>query len=138
MKNYVLIALAGITAYYFLAKKQFAQKTKLIFKKIRYTNKKFEITFKVENPTNQSAKISAINGEVYLGDKLIADFSSFSDQIIAKKSSSDIKIVASPNIGILQLITSKGWLKKGLNYTIKGNANFDGIIIPFENKANLV
>lgn len=138
MKNYVLIALAGITAYYFLVKKQFAEKTKLNFKKIRFAGKKFEITFGVENPTNQSAKISAISGEIYLGEKLIADFSSFSDQIIKPKSSSEIKIVASPNIGILQLITSKGWLKKGLKYTIKGTANFDGIIIPFENKANLI
>ena len=138
MKNYVLIGLAGIAAYYFIVKKQFAQKTKLIFKKIRFANKKFEITFKVENPTNQSAKISAINGEIYLGEKLIADFSSFADQVIAKRSSNEIKIVATPNIGLLQLITSKGWLKKGLNYTIKGTANVDGLIIPFENKASLV
>jgi hypothetical protein len=138
MKNYVLIAFAGVAAYYFLVKKQFVEKTKLIFKKIRFAGKKFEITFLVNNPTNQSGKISAINGEVYLGEKLIADFSSFNDQVISKRSSSEIKIIASPNIGILQLITSKGWLQKGLKYTIKGNANVDGLIIPFENKANLI
>ena len=29
-------------------------------------------------------------------------------------------------------------LKKGLNYTIKGTGNFDGIVVPFNYKANLI
>jgi len=38
----------------------------------------------------------------------------------------------------LQLVSTKGWLKKGLNYTIKGTGNFDGIVVPFNYKANLI
>jgi len=138
MKNWILIGLAGLTGWYLLRKSQFANRTKLIFKKLGYSNKKFKLFFGVQNPTGQTAKISAITGEVYIGDKLIADFSSFGEQKIAAKSESELKIQASPTIGILQLLTSKGWLKKGLNYTIKGTGNFYGIVVPFDYKANLI
>ena len=138
MKNWLLIGLAGIAGWYFLEKTQLANRTKLIFKKLGFANKKFQLVFGVQNPTGQTARISAITGEVYLGDKLIADFSSFGEQKIAAKSESELKIQASPTIGILQLITSKNWLKKGLAYTIKGTGNFDGIVVPFDYKANLI
>ena len=138
MKNWLLIGLAGIAGWYFLGKTQLANRTKLIFKKLGFANKKFQLVFGVQNPTGQTARISAITGEVYLGDKLIADFSSFGEQKIAAKSESELKIQASPTIGILQLITSKNWLKKGLAYTIKGTGNFDGIVVPFNYKANLI
>jgi len=138
MRNWILIGLAGLTGWYLLGKSQLANRTKLIFKRLGFANKKFQLTFGVQNPTGQTAKVSAITGEVYLGDKLIADFSSFGEQKIAARSESELKIQASPTIGILQLITSKNWLKKGLQYTIKGTGNFDGIVVPFDYKANLI
>jgi hypothetical protein len=138
MRNFILIGLAALTGYYFLGKSQLAAKTKLMFKKLGFANKKFQLVFGVQNPTGQTAKISAITGEVYLGDRLIADFSSFAEQKIAARSESELKIQASPTIGILQLVSTKGWLKKGLNYTIKGTGNFDGIVVPFNYKANLI
>lgn len=138
MRNWILISLAAITGWYILGKSQLAAKTKLIFKKIGFANKKFQLVFGVQNPTGQTAKISAITGEVYLGDKLVADFSSFGEQKIAARSESELKIQASPTIGILQLITTKGWLKKGLQYTIKGTGNFDGIVVPFDYKSSLI
>ena len=138
MKNWILIGLAGLTGWYLLGKRQLANRTKLIFKKLGFSNKKFQLVFGVQNPTGQTAKVSAITGEVYLGDKLIADFSSFGEQKIASRSESELKIQASPTIGILQLITTKGWLKKGLQYTIKGTGNFDGIVVPFDYKSSLI
>jgi len=138
MKNWILIGLAGLTGLYLLGKSQLANRTKLIFKKLGFANKKFQLVFGVQNPTGQTAKVSAITGEVYLNDKLIADFSNFGEQKIAARSESELKIQASPTIGILQLVTTKGWLKKGLQYTIKGNGNFDGIVVPFEYKASLI
>jgi len=138
MRNFILIGLAALTGYYFIGKSQLAGKTKLMFKKLGFANKKFQLTFGVQNPTGQTANISAITGEVYLGEKLIADFSNFGDQKIAARSESELKIQASPTIGILQLISTKGWLKKGLNYTIKGTGNFDGLVVPFNYKANLI
>lgn len=137
MKNWILIGLAGLAGLYILGKGRLAQKTKLIFKKIRFANKRFELIFGIQNPTGQTATISALTGEVYLANNLVADFSSFGEQKIAPKSESELKIQASPSVSVLQLITSKGWLKKGLKYTIKGTGNFDGIVVPFEFTANL-
>jgi len=138
MKNWILIGLAGLTGWYLLRKGQLAYRTKLLFKKLGFANKKFQLVFSIQNPTNDNAKVSAITGEVYLGDKLIADFSSFSEQNIAPRSESELKVQASPTIGILQLISTKGWLKKGLAYTIKGTGNFDGFVVPFDYKASLI
>jgi hypothetical protein len=138
MKNWILIGLAGLAGWYLLRKGQLAYRTKLLFKKLGFANKKFQLFFTIQNPTNDNARVSAITGEVYLDNKLIADFSSFSEQNIAPRSESQFQIQATPTIGILQLITSKNWLKKGLAYTIKGTANFDGIVLPFDYKANLI
>jgi len=138
MKNWILIGLAGLTGLYFLGRGRLAKRTKLIFKRLRFANKRFELIFGIQNPTGQTASISAITGEVYLRDRLIADFSSFAEQKIAPRSESEFKIQASPTIGILQLITTKGWLQKGLEYTIKGTGNFDGIVVPFDYKAKLI
>ena len=138
MRNFILLGLAGAAGWFFLRKSQLAGRTKLIFRKLRFASKRFEILFGIQNPTGQTAKISAITGEVYLGDRLIADFSSFAEQKIAPKSESELRINAQPTIGILQLISTRGWLQKGLKYTIKGTGNFDGIVVPFEYKSALI
>jgi LEA14-like dessication related protein len=114
----------------------------LIFKKIRLIgkglSKQLELNFKIQNPTNQTGVVSAITGEVYVNDRIVADFSSFGEQKIAPKSESDFKVIATPTIGIIQLLTQRGLLKSGLKYKIKGTGNFDGIVAPFEYTAKLV
>lgn len=137
MRNLIFLGLAGIATYFLLQKTQLANKTKLIFKKIRFASKRFQISFAVQNPTNQTSTISAITGEVYLADRLIADFSNFAEQKIAPKSESTLNVLAQPSIGILQLISTSGWLRKGLKYTIKGTGNFDGIVLPFSFESTL-
>lgn len=140
-QNLVLLAAGGIAAWYLWTRVNLGQKTKLIFKKIRLVgsglSKKLQLDFKIQNPTNQTGVVSAITGEVYVNNNLVADFSSFGEQRIAAKSESDFNVIASPRISILQLLTQKGWLQQGLTYTIKGTGNFDGIVAPFEYKAKL-
>ena len=143
MKNNLIFGTLGLAAvaYFVYAKKQFGEKTKLIFDKIKIVgsgiSKKIELNFKVQNPTNQSGTISALQGEVYFAGKQVADFSNFSEQKIAPKSQSILKVIAAPNIGLIALLTTKGWLKKGAVYEIRGTANFDGIIAPFNYKASI-
>ena len=100
-------------------------------------SKQFELNFKIQNPTNQTGVVSAVTGEVYVNNNLVADFSSFGEQKIAAKSESDFNVIATPKLSIIQLLTQKGWLQQGLTYTIKGTGNFDGIVAPFEYKAKL-
>ena len=140
-QNLVLLAAGGIAAYYLWTRVNLGRKTKLIFKKIRLVgtglSKKLQLDFKIQNPTNSTGVISAITGEVFVNNNLVADFSSFGEQRIAPKSESDFNVIATPKLSILQLITQKGWLQQGLTYTIKGTGNFDGIVAPFEYKAKL-
>ena len=137
-----MLGIGGVAAWYLWTRSNLSQKIKLNFQKIRLIgkglSKQIELNFKIQNPTNQTGTISAITGEVFVNDKRVADFSSFGEQKIAPKSENDFKVIATPSIGIIQLLTQRGWLQKGLDYKIKGTGNFDGIVAPFEYSAKLV
>lgn len=142
MRNYLLVGAAAVAAWFFLRKSSFAQRTRILFRKFRIVGsglaKKFELNFSVQNPTNQTATISALTGEVIINDKIVANFSSFSDQKIASKSESNLQVIATPTGGILQLLSQKGWLTGGAFYTIQGTANVDGVIVPINYSAKLI
>ena len=127
---------AGLAAWWLLTRKNIGDKAKLLFKKISYAgglkNPRFLLDFVIQNPTNQTGTISAVTGEVYLNQKLVADFSSFGEQKISARSSSPFRVEAKPAISALSLFTQKGLFKKGLQYEIRGTSNFDGIVVPFQ------
>lgn len=141
-RNLLLLGIGGVAAWYLWTRVQLGQKTKLIFRRLRLIgrglSRQFELNFKIQNPTNQTGVVSAITGEVLVNDRIVADFSSFGEQKIAPKSESDFKIIATPTIGIVQLLTQKGLLRGGLEYKIRGTGNFDGIVAPFEYTAKLI
>jgi hypothetical protein len=140
-QNLLLIGAAGLAGWFFLRKTQLASRTKLLFRRLRLVgkglSKQLELNFAVQNPTNATANVSALTGEVIVNNQIVADFSSFGLQKIAPKSQSDLKVVASPSSGIISLLTQKGWLTGGVFYTIRGTANIDGIVAPFEYSAKL-
>lgn len=144
MKNakYLIFGAGALAVWYFLGRMQLGKRVKLLFKRIRLIgkglSKQIELNFEVQNPTNQTGTISALTGEVLVNNQIIADFSSFGEQKIAPRSSSALKIIAAPSVGILQLLTTRGLFKAGINYTIRGTGNFDGIIAPFEYNAKLI
>lgn len=127
---------AGLLAWWLLTRKSIGDRAKLLFRKISFAgglrNPRFLLDFTIQNPTNQAGTISAVTGEVYLNQKLVADFSSFGEQKISAKSSSPFRVEAKPSVSALSLLSQKGWLKKGFQYEIKGTANFDGIVAPFQ------
>ena len=136
MKNQFLVfgIAAGLAAWWLLTRRNIGERAKLLFRKISFAggirNPRFLLDFTIQNPTNQTGTISAITGEVYINQKLVADFSSFGEQRVKARSSSQLRIEAQPAISALSLLTQKNWLKRGLNYEIKGTANFDGIVAP--------
>jgi hypothetical protein len=144
LKNakYLIFGAGALAVWYFLGRMQLGKRVKLLFRRIRLIgkglSKQIELNFEVQNPTNQTGTISALTGEVLVNNQIVADFSSFGEQKIAPRSSSALKIIASPSVGILQLLTTRGLFKAGINYTIKGTGNFDGIIAPFEYTAKLI
>ena len=144
MKNpkYLILGAGALAVWYFIGRMQLGKRVKLIFRRIRIIgkglSKQLELNFQVQNPTNQTGTISAMTGEVLVNNQVVADFSSFGEQKIAPKSASELKILAVPSIGILQLLTTRGLFKAGVNYTIRGTGNFDGIIAPFSYTSKLV
>ena len=140
-RNLLFVAAAGLGAWWLLTRSQLAGRTKIVFRRIRLIgkgiSKQFELNFKIQNPTNQTSTISALTGEVIVNDQIVADFSSFGEQKIAPKTESDLKVLATPTGGLLQLLTTKGWLRPGVTYTIRGTGNFDGIVVPFEYQSRL-
>ena len=144
MKNpkYLILGAGALAVWYFIGRMQLGKRVKLIFRRIRIIgkglSKQLELNFQVQNPTNQTGTISAMTGEVLVNNQVVADFSSFGEQKIAPKSASELKILAVPSIGILQLLTTRGLFKAGVNYTIRGTGNFDGIIAPFNYTSKLI
>lgn len=132
-KIFVIAAAAGL-AWWLIGKKRLGDKARLLFKKISFAgglrSPKFLLDFVIDNPTNQAGIISAVTGEVYLNDNLVADFSNFGEQKIKARSSSPFRVEAKPSVSALSLLTKKNWLKKGINYEIRGTANLDGLVVP--------
>ena len=141
MPNLIFIAAAGLGAWWLLGRGALASRSKILFRRLKVIGRglslQFELTFAIQNPTNQTSTISAVTGEVYVNNKLIADFSSFQEQKVNPKSQSEFKVVATPSGGIIQLLSSKGWLKPGVAYIVKGTMNADGLLIPFEYRTRL-
>lgn len=141
-KNLVWIGIAAAVGYWIYRKLNLVNRSKILFHSIRLVGsglrKQIEIGLKVQNPTRNSGTIENLIGEVFVNGKQVADFSVFQPQKIAPNSESILKILAAPNSGILELLTTKGAFKSGLNYTVKGSANFDGVYAPFQFDKKLI
>lgn len=141
-KNLILI-LAGATAIYLLAKKSLAKKLQFSFKNLStsgsVTSPKINIRLSALNPSNQTAKINSIVGELYVNNSFIGDVSTFVPQVIAPNAESQVSFVIKPSLlsafsTVKNLILNKG---KGYKFEFKGNANVDGLVIPLEQTYNL-
>ena len=91
------------------------------------------------NPSNQSATINSIVGELYVNNKFLGNVTSFTSQKILPKASSNVSFTIKPSLlSALPIIKSILYNKsKGYSFTFKGNANVDGIVIPIETSYNL-
>lgn len=131
----MILAAAAGAALIFFRKAAAAGAAKLLFRGIRLTGKGLKRTltlnFAVQNASNGSVNLRSITGEVYVNGKQIADFSNFKDQRISARSESPVSVNVSLSASILQLLLTKGWLKQGVNYQIKGISNIDNITAPF-------
>lgn len=136
MKKNIIWIIAGAAAIYFLAKKSLAKKLQFSFKNLstsgNFTSPKINIRLLALNPSNQTAKINSIVGELYVNDNFIGDVSSFMPQIIMPNAESEVSFSIKPSLfsafsTVKNLVINKG---KGYKFEFKGNANVDGLVIP--------
>lgn len=143
MKKSIYWILAGAAAIYLLAKKSLASKLQFSFKSFStsgsITKPKLNIQLSALNPSNQSAKINSIVGELYVNSQFIGDVSSFTPQVILPNAESTVSFQITPSLlsafsVVKGLIFNKG---KGYKFEFKGNANVDGLVIPIAENYSL-
>lgn len=132
-KGIILLGGALLATFVFFRKSRVAATAKLVFRglSVKVGRRRIELNFAVQNPSSGSTILRAVTGEVFVNESQVADFSFFGDQRIAPRSESPLKINAQLSGGIISILTQKGWLKKGVTYTIRGNANFEGFTQSF-------
>lgn len=140
-KNTLLfLAVAGAAAILILPKLQLGKKAKFYFKGIALKGSKVLAKIAVQNPTNASAKLISLAGELFANGKLISNISSFETKIIAPNAETVLEFEFSPSVlglvdfvksTITNIFKSKEQRKKiGLNLKFDGTANVDGFTLP--------
>ena len=94
----------------------------------------------VQNPTNASAKLISLAGELYANNKLISNISSFDAKTILPNQETVLNFEFNPSVlGLVDFVRStltnifktKEQRKKiGLNLKFDGTANVDGFSLP--------
>jgi hypothetical protein len=143
MNKKIIFIIAGITGLYFLAKRNLAKKVQFSLSNVSTSGTvlkpKIRISFLALNPSNQSATIKSIVGSLTVNNQFVGDVTSFIDQKILPNAQSIITVEITPSIisslqTILHIIKNKS---KNYNFSFKGNANVEGVVIPIENTISL-
>lgn len=135
-KLFLWIAGAGL-GIYLLSRVSLGKKLNFVFQSITtggtFLQPTIDLTIAVQNPTNQTATIRSISGQVLLNNKFVSNISSFNQQTIQPNSESFLTIKARPSlIGVFTTIKNVLTNKTGNNvFTINGNANVDNVSLPF-------
>lgn len=141
-KNFLWIAGAGI-AIFLLSRLSLSKKLNFLFQSIKtggtILQPTIDVGISVQNPTNQTAVIRSISGQITLNNKSIANISSFDTQTILPNSDTLITIKARPSIlGIFNTIKNVLNNQTGNNtIVINGSANVDNINLPFSISQNI-
>lgn len=141
-KNFLWIAGAGI-AIFLLSRLSLSKKLNFLFQSIKtggtILQPTIDVGISVQNPTNQTAVIRSISGQITLNNKSIANISSFETQTILPNSDTLITIKARPSIlGIFNTIKNVLNNQTGNNtIVINGSANVDNINLPFSISQNI-
>lgn len=129
-----VIIVAAVAALYFLGKSRLTR-IKVLFRGFNVTGgllrPKFNLKFGLQNPTNETATLNSLVGEVTANGKIIANVSSFIPTKINANQESIFSVVAEP-LGISIAATVMNFIKTKNKLQIKftGSANVDNIVYP--------
>lgn len=133
MKNWLLIG-GAIALYWFLSRGKALQASRFQLKNVGYKAKKLYATISVQNPTEATAELLSITGDLYANGKYVANISKFDKVTIAPNAETPIQLTFAPSlVGIFQ--TLKDFItggKKGMKFRFEGSANVNGLNIPID------
>lgn len=147
-KNTILfLALAGAAIVLFLPKIQLGKKAKFYFKGVGLKGKKAVAKIAVQNPTNASATLISMAGDLYANNKLISQVSSFDRKTILPNQETILEFEFAPSVlGIVDFVSStlqnifkpkEKREKLKLAFRFDGSANVDGFNLPVKLDYNL-
>jgi hypothetical protein len=144
MNKLILPVGIGVGIWFLLRKASFVGGLNVLVNKINFSGGLFSpmvnVSFKVQNPTNNRSKISAIVGNVFYKGQAIASVSNFETQEIKARSETVLNITARPTaLGIIKTLVDLIKNKQKLDGSFKfiGSINADGIVFQIDQGYNL-
>jgi len=146
MRKNVLIfgGIAAVVAFYLFTKANAGKKVAISFQSLKFggdlLSPKIIISLLLQNPTNQSFNINSIVGSVFLNDKFVGEINTFKKVVLTGNATGVIDV--NLKLGLLQSFTTvKNIIKnKGLKTVVarvQGNANVDGLVLPFNENISI-
>ena len=138
MKKLGVYLLIGAVGLYIYSRINAGKNIKAVLKKISFggnlLSPKILISLGIQNPTSTGATVESFTGEIYSGDKLIADVSSFDKIKINPNSETVFLVTAVPqsvNIvkEIVRMVKSKSTQNK---FRLVGSLNVGGNTLPVD------
>lgn len=145
MKNKMIwiIGLLGLGGLYLLTRRSLAKNLIFNLSDIRFKGSVLrpiiQVSFTVQNPTNQKAILKGVAGNLNFNGNPVSNVSNFVEQTIQPRSESIINIDVKPSLigvssTIIDVIRGKA---KGGQFTFVGSANVDGIVLPINQTYDL-
>lgn len=131
----VLIAVGGVLLYTWVNRGISGATAEVIFDGFSIKNlNDFQITLRVQNVGNGDINVNALTGEVTVNDNFIGNVSDFNAVSVPARSERKVQVEFTPSFlslpaTILELI--KTGVTSNIVVAVKGNLNYNGIVLPF-------
>jgi hypothetical protein len=144
MKKTFLWLIGGVAIFYLIKKATLLNRIQFYLNKAKLSGSLFrpviQLEYVIENPTNNSAELKSVVGEVYVNDQFVARFSKFGSQTIDPNAQSPLLINAVPVVtgvfsAIKDLLTQPSG--SGVRVRTTGTANVNKIVLPFDQTITL-
>ena len=138
MKKIGVFLLIGAVGLYLFSRINAGTNIKAVLKKISFggnlLSPKILISLGIQNPTSTGANVNSFTGEIYSGDKLIADVSSFEKIRINPNSETVFLVTAVPqSVNVVkEVIRMVKTRAKQNQFRLVGSLNVDGNTLPID------
>lgn len=143
MRNLLLIG-GALVALYLVGRSRLATNVKILFRGLSFggglRRPTVTLRFGVQNPTDQTANVRSIVGQVDANGRTVADVSGFQGITVGPNTESILSVQAQPAaVGIVQTVADFLRQKERgpVKITFTGTANVDGLNIPLNQSVNL-
>lgn len=133
-KNLLLIAAAAIAGWYFWTRSATLNSLQFIPTGIGVQGAAVNLTIGVQNPTANPLTLSSLIGSLSISGSPVGNVSDFTPVVIQPNSQTNINVLITPNVfgiaaGAINMIDGNEG-ESGLNATLSGTANVNGIPLP--------